>query len=144
MHIGSWISLYWFWFRRNDNDDDDGGDNDAMTTTATMIMTMTTTKEDSSEKFDSREHVRKTAEQSIDRLSCTWFSAKHISPDRARVQGPLFDFEPRTWTKLKVRFQRGSKHTAFHTLSSSYLWSAFHPRCQTVETPQNCRTTSGN
>ena len=43
----------------------------------------------------------------------SWFSTKHVAPDLAWVQGQWFDFEPRTWTTLKVSFQRGSKHSAF-------------------------------
>ena len=40
---------------------------------------------------------------------------KHVAPDHVWVQGPWFEFEPRTGTctTLKVSFQRGSKHAAF-------------------------------
>ena len=83
--------------------------------------------------------------QSIQMFRCTCFSMKQVAPDHAWVQGPLFDFEPRTWTTLKVSFQawsfsvfRNTLHfCAFRALSSPYLRSVYHPRYETMKTPRN-------
>ena len=85
----------------------------------------------------------------LERFNCPWFSAKHVVPDHAWVQGPWFDFEPCTWTTLKVSCQRGSKHIElsvlfprFRWVLSTNIWSAYNPRCETMEIHQNRKETA--
>ena len=63
----------------------------------------------------------------MERFRCAWFRMKHVALYHAWVQGPWFDFEPRTWTTLKVSFQCGLKHAAFLCISRPFV--PLSPKC---------------
>ena len=71
-------------------------------------------------------------------FSCAWFTAKHVAPDHASVQGPWFDFEPRTWCMNNVQQNPLGQQT---TLREAHTWFTAEPR---TAKPLYCQRPSVN